>query len=313
QSSYQEQLSGQSYQSLIDINLTQYQLDTGLRFERTIDGGRQTLIPRLLWQYTPFTDQSLVPLLDTFETDINAQSLFNANRFSGYDRIADQDQATVGLTSQWFDQDRQWLELSIGQAFYNKAPRVTFYNQPISSYIDRSYSNLVTSMVFQPSQKLRIASYVGYDPTRNETELSQLSINYEPSDDLQVNIGHRFRDRPQLDDQFAEQTDLSMVVALNDNWRFMGRWNYDLVERQDLDAMAGIEYSSCCWTLRLSARRYLNVRLDSTGAILDQQQNRYNDGLFFEFEFRGLGGGNQPGFRQRLNRSIWDNLNGHSF
>ena len=51
---------------------------------------RQTLEPRLFYLYVPYEDQKDIPVFDTGETYFNYASLFRDNRFSGSDRIGDE-------------------------------------------------------------------------------------------------------------------------------------------------------------------------------------------------------------------------------
>jgi len=55
----------------------------------------------------------------------------------------------------------------------------------------------------------------------------------------------------------VEQTDVSFRWPLSTNLSALGRWNHSLRDDDLLEAVAGVEYNSCCWALRAVARRYL--------------------------------------------------------
>ena len=57
----------------------------------------------------------------------------------------------------------------------------------------------------------------------------------------------------------------------------VGRWNYSHLQQQPLEALAGLEYQSCCWALRLASRRYLS---DSTGD--------YQNAVYLQLELKNL-------------------------
>ena len=81
-------------------------LDAGLVFERQAGSRgqrRMTLEPRALYLYTPFREQSDLPLFDTGLPDLNLVQLFRANRYVGADRVNDANQIAFGLTSRLFD------------------------------------------------------------------------------------------------------------------------------------------------------------------------------------------------------------------
>ena len=75
-----------------------------------------------------------------------------------------------------------------------------------------------------------------------------------------------------------EQSDISMVLPINKNWRAVGRWNYDIEESRDLDTLAAIEYDTCCWKFRIAARRY-NKNADED----------YNNSIQIQLVLKGLG------------------------
>jgi LPS-assembly protein len=64
----------------------------------------------------------------------------------------------------------------------------------------------------------------------------------------------------------------------------IGRWSYSLDLGENMEALAGIEYGSCCWRLRAFARQYL--RTASSGDDLSGEQDL---SFFFQLELRGLG------------------------
>jgi LPS-assembly protein len=59
----------------------------------------------------------------------------------------------------------------------------------------------------------------------------------------------------------------------------VGRWNFAVQESRTLDLFGGMEYSGCCWGMRLVARRFLsNLAGD------------YETGFFLQIELKGLAG-----------------------
>jgi LPS-assembly protein len=97
---------------------------------------------------------------------------------------------------------------------------------------------------------------------------------------------------------------MSAVWPLNENWRMLGRWNYDHSNSRNLETFAGVEYSNCCATVRLIARDWVN---DYEFNELNTRQNR---GLFFQLSLHGLGdlagggldsllGNSIPGFKEQ--------------
>jgi LPS-assembly protein len=58
----------------------------------------------------------------------------------------------------------------------------------------------------------------------------------------------------------------------------MGRVNYSIQDSDLLSAEAGFEYDSCCWALRMVAKRFLRNR-----------EGEHRDALFIQLVLKGLG------------------------
>ena len=75
-------------------------LDTGLIFERDTEwfgrSSQQTLEPRLYYAYIPFRNQNQLPNFDSALADLNYAQFFTENIYSGYDRIVNANQLTLG-------------------------------------------------------------------------------------------------------------------------------------------------------------------------------------------------------------------------
>jgi LPS-assembly protein len=71
---------------------------------------------------------------------------------------------------------------------------------------------------------------------------------------------------------------LSFVLPVREQWTLLGRWNYSLRDRQSLEALAGIEWKSCCVAVRVLGRRYLR-----------EFSNEQSTGIYLEIELNGVG------------------------
>ena len=75
-----------------------------------------------------------------------------------------------------------------------------------------------------------------------------------------------------------DQFDVRYLWPVNENWRLFSRVNYSLEDSELLEALVGVEYDSCCWALRVSARRYLRDR-----------NGGERDALYVQLRLKGLG------------------------
>ncbi len=259
-------------------------VDSGLFFDRSLNiGGEswiQTLEPRAFYLYTPFEDQSQLPVFDTVENTFAFASLFRQDRFSGADRVGDANQLSLALTTRLLSADGEELVRgSIGQIRYFSDREVTLPGELPGT---RDGSDLAAEVAATLARRWRVLGAVLWDPSDEQTDRSTLSLRYQPDERRVVNLGYLF-----IRDSAEEQTDFSFAWPLAQNWRAVGRFNYSLKENNVLETFAGIEYESCCWGLRVVARRYLT-----------NTTPEYSNAIFLELELKGLAGvgTGDPGF-----------------
>jgi LPS-assembly protein len=271
-------------------------LDSGLFFERDVHWADtdllQTLEPRIFYRYTPRRNQTAIPIFDTAEYDLSFNQLFRDNRFSGADRVDDGHQVTFALTSRLAQQHdgTELLRASVGQIYYLNDLTVNLPNQPVET---NASSSIVTELASQYRAWQAQATW-RWNPHAGDTEYSAVRLRYHPDSEHIINFGYRLRQ------DSLEQTDISFYYPLHPQWRALGRWNYSLQDHKDVEMLAGLEYESCCWAIRTVFRRYINPLTDRS----------YSNGVFLEFEFKGLGSVGKkakdmlyesiPGFRDKF-------------
>ncbi len=257
-------------------NTFTFSTDTGLFFEKNTKLFNtalvQTLEPRLFYRYTPYKDQSDIPVFDTDRFDLSYYQLFRENSFNGTDRIDDGHQMSVALSSRFFQETTgaERFRVSIGQIMYFRDREVILPDEEIDT--DKT-SPIVIELASQFADNWYAATTFHYDTHDKQTEHSMLRLRYHQDSQHLVNASYRLRDGK------LEQTDLSTYWGIGQHWNAIGRWNYSLRQRKDIEAFVGVEYDSCCWATRLVMRRYLN-----------NIEGEYNNGIYLQFYLKGLGG-----------------------
>jgi LPS-assembly protein len=246
-------------------------LDAGLVFERPTGSHGQrrvTLEPRALYLYTPYRDQSSLPLFDTGLPDLNLVELYRTNRYVGADRVNDANQMSFGLTSRLFNSTSgaQYLAVSVGQAYYFEKPRVVLPDETPSS---RETSDFIAQVSLTAYKNWNLDAGIQWNPEDTRSERSQLRLQYRPDGDRVVNLAYRSqRDR-------LEQAEVSTAWPIFKKWNAYGRMVYSLRDSEMLDRFGGFEYKGCCYKLRFVARRFVSSRDGSqeTGVYLQLELN----------------------------------------
>jgi LPS-assembly protein len=271
-------------------------LDGGLFFDRHLADGRlQTLEPRLYYLYVPHRNQDDLPVFDTGRMDFSFDQLFRDTRFTGADRVGDANQLTAALTSRLLDAQtgEERFRASAGQILYFDDRRVTLV--PGADPDTRSSSSLVAEVALRMARDWYTRGAVQWDPHREQTELATAQLQYRGAGRRIANLGYRLREDPLRPDRELEQVDISAAWPLSARWDVVGRYNYSLRDRRDLEILAGLEYESCCWRARIVARRYL------TGS----EDREYNNAIYFQLILKGL-----AGIGTRLEDLLGDSIRG---
>jgi len=254
-----------------------FSTDSGLFLERHTQLWEtpllHTLEPRLFYRYTPYRNQTDLPIFDTARYNLSFGQLFREDSFSGPDRVDDNHQVTLAVTSRLLGSETgiEYLRGSLGQSYYFRDRRVTLPEQPEET---TGSSSVVAEIASQLTKAWTAAATWQWNPHTDNTEHTVLRTRYHPAENQIVNLSYRLRA------EALEQTDVSWYWPLGRRWKILGRWNYSLPEQTTLETFGGLEYNSCCWAVRGIMRRYLN-NVDGSD---------YLNGFFLQFEFKGLGG-----------------------
>ena len=232
-----------------------FSLDSGLFFERPLQLWNQsqtlTLEPRFFYLYSSYDNQDNIPVFDTTLPDFRFAGLFRTNRFVGPDRQSDANQLTLALSSRLIDNqiNRERLRLSIGQTIYFEDREV---NLPGSIADSANYSEFTGEIEgqFTDTSQFRVSGL--WDPDSSEINKAVIAYAFQSDEKHLVNLNYRYQRG------LFEQTELSGRWRLGLNWNGFAGWTYSLRDRQSIQSLAGLEYDTCCWSLQVGARRYLN-------------------------------------------------------
>lgn len=258
------------------LSLSTFSLDSGLFFERIAsekNAWLQTLEPRLFFTQTPYKAQNHIPIFDTGDLAPSYNNLFLSNRFSGYDRIGDTQQLTIGLSTSLLslNSGNELLRFSVGKTLYAKDRFVQLNGTSINS---EKVSDLFTELTIQPNDFWKFTANITQQT--NTHFLSEKNINATYKDNGQViNLGYRFKGEPTA--TTLEQIDISTVYPINERWNIFAKRQYSLFKEQTVEQLLGASYDSCCWSFSVM----LQQQSDENFILEDKT-------IFFQFDLKGL-------------------------
>ncbi|MBP5955915.1 LPS-assembly protein LptD [Pseudomonas anatoliensis] len=296
-------------------------VDGGLYFDRNTSffgkNYRQTLEPRLFYLYVPEVDQEDIPVFDTSENTFSYASLFRDNRFSGSDRVGDENKLSLGVTSRWIEDDGfERQRVSVGQALYFKDRKVQL---PGVAFNDRDdaksdVSPYALEYEYRWNRDWRTTADYNWDPDSRSPRSGSAMFHYQPEDNPNkvINVGYRYRNDQVRYDQNTgkwtvgggdygtpgtpgyvkdyykiQQHDFSVIWPIVPQWNAISRWQYDYNRNRTLEAFGGFEYDNCCWKLRLINRYWVSYDEFSQEA---PQNEKGDHGVFLQIVLKGLGG-----------------------
>lgn len=295
----QDNIAGTELEEEVNRTLGQGRVFGALYFERDSSwlgsGFTQTLEPKVQYLYTSFEDQSSIGRYDTTRLLNDFNGLFRGQEFTGLDRISDNNQITVGVTSRILDQNnREQFKLSVGQIFYLEDNRVI----AASKIADRSA--LASELDWQIGSKWFAHTELQLATDTDKIERSSVSLEYQLSSDKILQINHRF-----VRDLSGEQIDQIGVTAswpLAKNWFWVGRWYKDLTNHRTIETYTGVQYESCCWSMTLVAQRFLSNRFDAVG---QQSAEEFDTSINLKFSFKFSGAESRSGRRKMLQDGLF--------
>lgn len=256
--------------SSLQRSLPQFSAGAGLRFERLTSGGRlQTLEPEAYYLYSPFRDQTLLPLFDSGEPDFDFTQLFARNRFSGEDRVSDANHLAIAATSRLLDPNtgEQKLAASFGQLFRFKQPQVTL---PGATVPREGAADFIAGLDYRIARAWSALLTSQWSPDDGSFSRNSVAVRYREDQRLFM-LAYRYRQ------SILEQADVAASFPLNSTWRLTGRQRYSLRDSDTLDTLLGVEYSTCCWAVQTSYRRFIaNTR------------GEFDSGVYMQLNLKGL-------------------------
>ncbi len=284
-----------------------FDIDSGEYFSRHFNfektGFTETLEPRAFYLYVPYVNQNQYPNFDTELLPFSYAQLFSTNRFTGFDRLENANQMSLGVTSRILNDKTtaQELKFDLGTIYYIENPEVNLNGQTITGNINQENGNVVHwspvlgQVTYYPAQYWSTSANMAYDFPNKQMNNAGVTASYSQDSRHIGTIGYIYVQ--EIDgipvDALGQSTATSLVDIgstwpINERWSLFGYWYYNIALTRANSYYAGLEYDSCCWAFRFIAKRtFTGVGSDSEYGNVD---NQFNNSYYVQFDLKGLGG-----------------------
>jgi len=286
-------------------------LDSGLLFERSMQLGEhtynQTLEPRLFYLFVPTSNQNNIPIFDTTRPPFNFDELFRSNRFVGYDRIGDANQLSAGITSRFLNgfTGEDQLDASVGQIYYLHRHSVCLYpNCSDDPTIGDAVSPIAGQLFYHINPHLGIIDNSAWDAVRQQWNNNSFGLQYQEDSSRSASISYDYirNGDPLIGNTDNSENNLHRINItaswpLTEHWHALGDWNYNISHNHPQQYLYGLEYSTCCWAVRVVASDTLLTE-DGYG------NTSFNKAYYFQVLFKGLGAVGNTGVDSLISNAI---------
>lgn len=281
--------------------IPQYKINGQLVFERDttdwLKNYKQTLEPRIQYLYTPTKKQSHIYNYDSTLLQLDYTGLFRDRQYSGLDRIASANQLASGITTRFYDDKlNERFNLSVGQIYYFTQPSIGDDPLLLTKTDQDANSVWATDGYLQLNEKMMMRGGLQYDTRLGHLALSDATIEYRENNQKMLQFSYRFASREYISatvanlyaNKKAYQRDLTQLGTvgswpITDNWSAVGAYYYDPKNKQTVNGLVGLQYSTCCWGIGVSVER----KIIDWNKNNDQKSN-YDNKVSFNVELRGL-------------------------
>ncbi|WP_440055202.1 LPS assembly protein LptD [Pseudoalteromonas sp. T1lg65] len=279
-----------------------------LNFERNtaffLDSGTQTLEPQFQYLYSPLRDQSHIGWYDTTKLQDDFMGLFRARRYSGYDRIAEANQLTLGATTRIYDaQSVERFNFSAGQIIYleNSVKPTEQRLTDNNNNDDTNYNALFAAeTMLHWHKRWFFSGGIQYDADSKELVQSHATLDYRGDRDQLVQLNHRYVN--DVSDYEIDQVGLFTSIPIDENWQVVASYHRDLTAKRSVESFVGIQYESCCWAIQVTANRQIETDLNRA---INHDEAVFDSGFSIKFVLTGLGGEKRSDASKLLQQGIF--------
>ena len=294
------------------VNAPNFKLDISTLFYRKDKMNLHVLKPRFIYGYVAHKDQDINPIFDTNKISMMNQ-LFNNQRFSGMDRIGDQNFYTLSLEYKKRNMGMDKFTVNISKKFYLDDREIWLDDMHLdmgsmnNEMINMSHMNMMQMPMdegpimlmakWMPNMNTMFMAYSSYLHDQDKVPMAGITFNQNFE---KGTLGYAKR-YTRMTGDFMTVLDYSEFYAdlkIKDNLSFIAKFKRDDESSSKIESVFGLGYENCCFVFRITSsdknlskylpilesnpQMYLNNTWDNIIRI--ENKSRIN----FQFEFKGL-------------------------
>ena len=245
-----------------------------------------TFTPRIAYHFTPKTAQGAIPIFDTtdkFDGLLTYDTLFSGQRYSGLDRIANANDITIGLESNYLDPSSgaSLLNVKVAQSYYI-SDQVVSNTAGVDYETRKHFSDIAASVNFVLNE-LSISSALQFNPSTTSIDNRKTSLSYKANPRNFISLAH-------ANNNTNETLELYGAYPVNDSIHLFGGIKRSLTTGITEKETSGFSYESCCWAVRIAHFK------ETVNGVYDNSTN-------LELVFKGLGSSSSD-MQTRLEKNI---------
>ncbi|WP_160062847.1 LPS assembly protein LptD [Psychromonas sp. L1A2] len=286
--------------------LPSFKINSGVNLERDFswfgDDYRQTLVPQIQYLYVPYQDQSGIGLYDTTTLQQDYYGLFRDNRFSGYDRIAEADQITLGVSTSFLnDQGRERLRFAIGQNYYFSESRTvlpTDDDDDDDKEVNRS--SIVSEIDVNFDNDYFFHGGIEWDSDDNFIQRANTTFEKRWAYNTYAQLSYRYykEDKDAEWDEIVNQVGTKVNWSIDTQWSTFASYYYNVEFQNSFESIIGLKYQSCCWAIGLTYDRHMLSYFGDEASYDEDVETESS--VSITFELMGLGGVGNSGYEDGL-------------
>ena len=313
------------------VNVPNFKLDISTLFYRKDKMNLHVLKPRFIYGYVAHKDQDINPIFDTNKISMMNQ-LFNNQRFSGMDRIGDQNFYTLSLEYKKRNMGMDKFAVNISKKFYLDDREIWLDDMHLDTdsmnnemmNMNMSHMNMMQMPMdegpimlmakWMPNMNTMFMAYSSYLHDQDKVPMAGITFNQNFE---KGTLGYAKR-YTRMTGDFMTVLDYSEFYAdlkIKDNISFIAKFKRDDESSSKIESVFGLGYENCCFVFRITSsdknlskylpilesnsQMYLNNTWDNIIRI--ENKSRIN----FQFEFKGLNSSFEK-INRLMNNSIFN-------